>query len=356
MAKNIDVGAFEVAERAGEVRRSWSDDGSYCVWTYTPVTSFSRNWNAVTTMSRGLVTTPDGTIVSRCMPKFWNLGEPEAPTLDDILRHGDLWVAYDKMDGSMITCSMHDGNKVVATKGSFSTWHSAEARAMLGEWCPPEGTTAIFEFIHPKNRIVLDYGGFAGLVLIAATHVESGREFDVYDYAALSDWPGEVVVARRFNILAMIETMKDPEAGENREGFVVVLDSESGTKRVKIKFASYIALHGTLTNLTNVKVWEALRDETIDDLLPLIPDDVRPRVDQLVAEYTDKVRDLLETESRYVDSCVRHLPTRKDQAERIKAERADPRLAFLLLSDHDPMPYLWTKVRPTLDETWKYLN
>ena len=131
-----------------------------------------------------------------------------------------------------------------------------------------EARRAIFEFIDPGNRIVVDYGDYSGLVLLGAVDNKDGSDhFTPADYAATTGWEGRQAVPRQFNLQAMLRTVQDPENGPNREGFVLVwLNPDGPSTRVKIKFAQYVHLHSVLSRLNNVAVWEALKMGTFDAL------------------------------------------------------------------------------------------
>jgi len=138
---------------------------------YSDLAAFKKCWNDVTTQCRGLIYEQlTGNVIARPLSKFWNLGEAQTPYIG----FDDLVEVTDKADGSLGIIFVYDDQVHVSTRGSF---HSSQA-----EWATQHirenhndslelfklyaGYTFLAEIIYPSNRIVLDYGDFAGLVVL----------------------------------------------------------------------------------------------------------------------------------------------------------------------------------------------
>jgi RNA ligase len=322
----FDLDTLREYESHGLVKSS-ADALGFTVWCYTQTTAYGRHWDPVTRACRGLILSPDGDLVARPFPKFHNYGEPEAT-----LERGAFY-AFDKMDGTLIVVGNHDGTPVVSTKGSFGTWHSAAARDLLFGFAPPEGHTAIFELIHPDNRIVVDYEGYEGLIFLGGLTNETGADTDLPEIVAEEwGWHGDVVARRQFNLQNMLSTIQNPEAGPNREGFVVAWRRENEPwNRVKLKFAQYVGLHRIMTGLTNRRVWEAMVDGTFDAFLEVIPDEMFDDVTAVAAGIDSDARDIyVEALHLGQEAYSRFKQNRKAVAEFIlkKADRPVSGLAF----------------------------
>lgn len=318
-------------ESRGLIKSSERD--GYTVWCYTQQAVYERAWDEVTRACRGLVLAEDGTLVSRPLPKFHNWNEPEA-----VIEEGAFY-AFDKMDGTLIVVGNHDGKAVVSTKGSFTTWHSEAARELLMGFTPPEGVTAIFELIHPENRIVVDYGDKTELVFLAAINNDTGEDVDRPEYIGEDlGWHGEIVVERAFNFKSMINTIQNPEAGENREGFVVAWKHEGRPwNRVKLKFDLYVRLHGIYTGLTNRRVWECLVSDSLSEMMEIAPDEFHEAIGDCAAEIMEKAQMSLNVATEIAD-VANKMSTRKEAAEFIMKVSGRPisGLAFKLLDGkHD---------------------
>lgn len=332
------------------------------VWCYSQATVYNGDWDDITRLCRGLVTDSEGHVFSRPFPKFFNWGQAEAPG-PEITQYP--FTAYDKEDGSLIIVGLdHDGEVVVSTKGSFSTWHSEEARKMLGDrnWKPVEGSTAIFEFIHPDNRIVVDYHGRQELVLLGAVaHVDGYDGFTPAQYADESNWHGALALPRVFHLPTMLQTVADPENGPNREGFVLVWNQpglDGPSYRVKIKFAQYVNLHRTLSRISNVSVWEALKDGTFEALLELVPDEiydkVRETADELIQTHGGLHNDIL------VQAALTKAgrTTRKEQAEHVLSDPdiEHKSIVFAVLDNKSVSGRVWDAIKPERDGEWAFLK
>jgi RNA ligase len=345
----------------GKIRHSVSTERpDLHVWCYSQATVYNGDWDDLTRLCRGLVTDGEGHVISRPFPKFFNWGQEEAPGPEVT---GQPFTAYDKEDGTLIIVGLgHDGEVVVSTKGSFDTWHSAEARKMLGDWKPVEGSTAVFEFIHPDNRIVIDYEGRQELVLLGAVaHVDGYDGFTPVQYADESNWNGALAVPRVFHLPTMLQTVADPENGPNREGFVLVwplpgLDGPS--HRVKIKFAQYVNLHRMLSRISNVSVWEALKDGTFEALLELVPDEIYDKVRETSEKLRTQFEDLKFDVATTAVLAKGGRTLRKEQAEYVMSEvRPEIRsLVFAALDGKVINDRIWDAIKPQRDESWAFLK
>lgn len=355
----VDFDRLSKYEEAGKLRHSVHPGGALHVWCYSVQTVYSRDWDDLTRICRGLVTDGDGNVISRPFPKFFNWGEPEAPGPE--ITQSPFW-AFDKMDGSLIVVGEQDGEAVVSTKGSFNTWHSEKAREMLQGWKPIKGSTAIFEFIHPDNRIVVDYGDTEELVLLGAVENSTGEDhFTPENYAEGSGWFGRLVPPHAFRLQAILETVANLENGPNREGFVLIWPQVGGPSyRVKIKFAQYMQLHRTLSRLSNVAVWEALSNGTLDALLEVVPDEMYDQVRECSNELISRHADLRKRAESVARNAVLLFATRAQQAQYIlgKFDVVDSSLAFLALDARSAGldKATWQRIKPARDTSWTFLK
>lgn len=339
----------------GKLRHSVHPGRNLHVWTYSQSTVYNRDWDDLTRLCRGLVTDGEGNVISRPFPKFFNWGEPEAPGPD--VTNKPFW-AYDKEDGTLIIVGLDDnGDAVVSTKGSFTTWHSDEARKMLSGWKPVPGSTAVFEFIHPGNRIVVDYGDREALVLLGAVaHADGCDHFTPEQYADESGWFGDLATPRAFNLQAMLRTVQDPENGPNREGFVLVWPNPDGpSPRVKIKFAQYVHLHGVLSRLSNVAVWEALATGTFEALLEVVPDEMYDKVRETADELIRRSNNLYADVMGAMHSARSVSDNRRDQAQWV-LQQPHSSMIFAALDGKDIWPRVWAEIKPERDTSWSFLK
>lgn len=351
----VDFDRLVQYEVDGKLRHSAHPGGALHVWCYSQAAVYNQEWDDITSICRGLVTDVDGNVVSLPYPKFFNWGQPQAPGPE--ITTGPFQ-AYDKMDGSLIIVGNFDGEAVVSTKGSFNTWHSEVARNMLEGFVPYTGSTAIFELIHPDNRIVVDYGDRKELVLLGATEtVDRCDHFTPDEYAETSGWHGNVAVSRSFRLQAMLQTVQNLENGTNREGFVLVWPVADGpSHRVKIKFAQYMQLHRTLSRLSNVAVWEALSTGTFDTLLDVVPDEFYHQVRECADELNSEHGAVISLVTDLADEVAKMHDNRKQQAEWVLANCTYPSLVFMQLDGRDIGGKVWSLIKPERDTSWTFLK
>lgn len=243
------------------------------ILNYTPKTQYERHWNPATLACRGLIIDDQDRIVARPFGKFFNYEEivdlPQGP-----------FKVFDKADGSMLIIAIYDGQKVFATRGSFTSEQAIKAQEIYNREyshieLDPE-YTYVYEVIYPANRIVIDYGPLEDLIQLATIHTASGHET-----ALVTGFPH--IKAYDIHDLSLLLRAEGP----NREGFVVRYDSG---ERLKIKFAEYKRLHRLMTNVTEKSILELLiAGEPLDSLLDSVPDEyykwVRATESKLLALY-----------------------------------------------------------------------
>ncbi len=351
----LDIERLNDYHQQGRLRKSDHPTLPLHVWTYSQKTVFEREWDDLTLMCRGLVTDDEGNIVSRPFPKFFNWGEPLAPS-----NTSQAFYAYEKMDGTLIVAGKYKGELVVSTKGSFTTWHAEKAAEYLQGFDPLNGCTAIFEFIHPLNRIVVDYGDYEGCILLGGVENDSGCDhFQPDIYAEQCGWWGDVVRPHKLLLTTAVEMVKNPENGANHEGFVIVFPNPDGpSTRVKLKFAQYVQLHSILTRLNNVSIWEAIRDGQLEALLDVIPDEMYDQISTYSDELIQEAAKILAAHTVYAATAEVAWITRKEQAEYIKTHAEYPAIAFFLLDGKIEQARLkaYDMIKPGAAESWTYLK
>ena len=72
------------------------EDSPYYLLNYSPEAMYSGNMTEVEKACRGLVVRTDGKIMALPMPKFFNIGEPQCPSLPD-----EPYTVWEKIDGSL---------------------------------------------------------------------------------------------------------------------------------------------------------------------------------------------------------------------------------------------------------------
>lgn len=222
--------------------------------------------------TRGITfNTETGELVSLPFEKFFNVNEKEH-TQSHIVEY---WMRKDipyiatKMDGSMITPVLVGDKVFLKTKKSFfsdvailaqeSMTTSVEA---LCRYFLTEGFTPIFEFTHPDNRVVVDYGDSAQFTLIAARNMNNGE----YIGQEALDYHASTFGLKRpkwFICHDLNELTDKVDSHEGEEGWVIYVAGN----RYKVKTKWYIDRH-RLIDVRERDIAEYCLDETLDDLIP----------------------------------------------------------------------------------------
>jgi len=104
----------------------------YDIWilNYSPKAQSNKFWDEYTLSCRGMVVDADGKILARPFQKFKNYEEHDPSEID----MSQDYQIFEKMDGSLIIIFYYEPRMewIVASRGSFISEQSVEARKMLG--------------------------------------------------------------------------------------------------------------------------------------------------------------------------------------------------------------------------------
>lgn len=217
---------------------------------------------------RGLKFGPDGRILARPLHKFFNIGErceTQASTID----FGQQHIVMEKLDGSMIHPALVHGSVVFMTRmGRTDVAMKAERHLTpeLRDICAGllmGGSTPIFEFTAPDNRIVVRYEESA-LTVLAIRNIVNGEY-----------WPRHVVEGMGLPIVPLhnsaangIEFAAYARAVLGMEGFVVRFDNGLW---VKAKGDDYVLKHKAKDSILQEKnILQLVLSGSLDDILPLL--------------------------------------------------------------------------------------
>lgn len=254
----------------GNVRVSYS--GDLAIFNYTLDAEKENRWNWLERVSRGLMLNwKTGEIVARSFDKFHNYGHRgHYPDRDAYMIQ-----ILEKLDGSLgILYHNQESGFAISTRGSLESEQAIWATDYLNRnfdlYGLPDEWTLIFEIIYPENRIVVNYDGFQGLVLLAIRNRFTGDYVSwnqVQDVAMLHGF--ELPKVYNFhNVTEILENLD--HLGGNKEGYVVEYSDGS---RFKFKGDRYLELHRIVTNATFNRILEAVRWGTYDDMIANVPDE-----------------------------------------------------------------------------------
>lgn len=242
-----------------------------------------------------------GEILSRKFHKFFNLGERDEVTVNRI-----DWtrphVILEKLDGSMITPVMVDGQVRYCTKmgltdvakpcEEFATSFEDYRYDGFCQFVMEKGYTPIFEWCSRKQRIVVDYPEDA-LILTAVRHTVNGTYLThdaMTKLAASWSIPVVKVIPHDGSYKSLKDFIESQEDLEGSEGFVIRFDSGD---MYKVKGEWYLKLHKMVDLMKNERhLIELILEEKIDDVLGMIRAEDRHAVERLEHELQTNMTDL----------------------------------------------------------------
>lgn len=274
-----------------------------------------------------------GNVIARPFKKFFNYEElKEIPN--------ESFKVYEKWGGSLGILYWIGDTPYLATRGSFTSDQAIKGTEMLQKYAMyfdeiDRSKTYLFEIVYPSNRIVVDYGDWEDIILLAVVDTTTGKDEDLYKYC------GGFPFVSTLDGITDLSKIKAQQV-ENKEGFVILF--ESGI-RVKIKFEEYVRLHRLLTECTARRLWEVLKEgQSLDTFLEKVPDEfyqwVRDTEHKIKEEYQE-----IDMAAREVYKRVVKMPTRKEQALFLM-EYGCRSIVFNMLDGKDYSETIWKLIRP----------
>lgn len=336
----------QVAE--GYVRQqTHPDHPELAIFNYTEKCAWDKAWTPETLECRGLIVHKgnEPVVVARPFPKFFNWDERE---IDPTIVQGRVEVT-DKLDGSLGIGYRHKEVWRVATRGSFASDQAKWATEWLhggylmrgAKFTAPLNWTPLWEILYPANRIVVDYKGYEGLVLLGWRHMGTGEirgpeEFHNY-------WAGDrsdIMPADSFAGALLLEPR------HNAEG-VVVRWLDSG-HQVKIKQDDYKRMHAVVTNTTNRTVWASLAAGEDPTTMENLPDEfmswVKYTKASLERTHWEKMAEV-EIQFAHVLRALNGDHSRKDFAAKAQKSPLAPAL-FQKYDGKNVSDWCWRQIKP----------
>jgi hypothetical protein len=313
------------------------------ILNYSKIAQFKNNWNEITLQSRGLVIDDDYNIVALPFKKFFNIEEIKK---EDISKN-EPYKVYKKMDGSLGILFNYDNQWIMATRGSFTSEQAIKGYEILNKKYSHiipslnKDFTYLFEIIYKENRIVIDYGDTEDLILLGVINKNDGSEISIED------------VDLEFNKVQNIDEKDFSKLKknyiENEEGYVIkYLNSNF---RLKIKFEEYNALHGIVTEFSNKKVWEILKNgQDLQAILEIVPDEF---FDKAKIIYDDLKNQFDYLKNRAIEASIeaQKIENRKDMALWLDTNYKDVmNFVFSLLKNKSIDEHIWKAIKPEFEK------
>ena len=230
---------------------------------------------------RGLtfVWNKDGSLFAKylLMDKFFNLNQSECSSYS-LLKDEGIKEITNKEDGSIASFIKLPNGKIIGrSKASFISdqaiqvgkiYNENKAIKNLVDYCFNNGIIPIFEYVSPRNRIVLIYNK-TDLVLLKLRLNKTGEYISIKDLP--SDIKNGVTIVKSFDNLSLDDLIAKCETETGYEGFVVTFDSD---KMIKLKLKEYCDLHNLHTEDLHREdaIISFIIEEKIDDILCQLED------------------------------------------------------------------------------------
>ena len=305
------------------------------IYNYSAKAQYDKVWDEWTLACRGLIMNANYEVVARPFKKFFNWGE-----IEDQVIPQESFEVYEKMDGSLGILYWVDEIPYIATRGSFNSDQAKVATEMLHTKYATsiplidKTKTYLFEIIYPENRIVVNYGDTQALVLLAVIDTKTGEEYSLEQI-------GFEVVKLYDGINDLYQLKKLEES--NREGYVIKFASGL---RLKVKFDEYQRVHQIITRVSNVNIWEHLKEgNDLKEILDRVPDEFYDWVkltEQGLFNNFKAIEAKAKTEFKV-------LATRKDTALYYQT-CSYPAILFKMMEDKPYDQIIWKMIRPKFEK------
>ena len=268
-------------------------------------------------------------ISSRPMNKFFNIEQGEVD------RSNMKLVGYmDKLDGSLISTYLHNGELKLKTKGSIKSeqavaameWldlpENSEMKNFLKFHTEKNNLTVNMEWTSPDNQIVLFYPE-SSLRILNMVNNKNGKILIAENIDKENLVNKDIFVkSHKIPNMSLDNIIESIRNEQGNEGYILeFFDSEYNTHLVKVKNIWYVNLHQIKSNLnTTSKIIETIIDETSDDVRVLFAEDKHfldniTRLENVVSPRISKIE--ADIEKFYSDN--KEL-SRKDYAIKAQAE------------------------------------
>lgn len=275
---------------------------------YTQSCAWNNEWDEASLLLRGMVwDTETGTIISRCMPKFFNHNQQDITHLV-----GLEYEIFTKYDGTLIHFGHLEDQLFMTTKLSSDHRILDLAHHVLDEYphsryeihkfVKEHNVTLVCEFLHPANRIVVDYKGLKEFVVLDIIDNETGNSkfhelnfelssfIKAFSHGIFNDDP--------YNKISELYEKFNHLKGNQFEGFIFKF---SNGERIKVKLLDYILMHKIVTNVTAKDIiTSACQKTSLELFIDNIPDELATYVKKIYFEVSDLI------ESRILDSIKAH--------------------------------------------------
>ena len=287
-------------------------------------------WTQKNKIFRSSIWDCEGNLVSASFPKFVNFGEnPKNFPVPNSLNDCKI---IDKVDGSLCIIDYYNNHLSMRTRGTFSIniaenasdfYHCLKKYPMIQEWIEKNNNYSLLcEITTPNQKIVLDYGNEPDFWLIGAINkndysLMTQENLDILSQSLKIKRPEYYSFSSLNTLTESIKTLIGKEG--------CCLYSKNQQEIHKIKAEKYLVLHHLKSELSSVeKVMDVWLEQQMPDYNTFysyivtsfdyeLAEQCRGHISNL-CDGRKEVDKIVEHMREFVNSKVKHLPTRKEQA------------------------------------------
>lgn len=296
-----------------------------------------------------IVRKSDGKVISRGFDKFFNWSEK--PDLDTFPSDGGF-TAIEKMDGSLLIWGCHNDELIHRTRGTVTAEtmvNGSEIELLKKKYSKFvndlhkfSNYSILTEWTTPTNIIVINKSDEPELTLIGVIDNNTG-ELTSQSYLDVLAGGWGMERPSRYEYDSLHDCIEDVKLWEGKEG--VVLYDETGQYLRKCKSEWYLSLHAIATGVNSVKqvlnvYLESNRPKTYEQFYKYVEDTMDHEIAEKCKDFMQEIVDaynslvdLLLDMKKEIDTYIKKLDTRKDQADAIlvKYRGVESGMAFTLL-------------------------
>lgn len=239
------------------------------------------------------------------VPKFFNINETEETQYSKI-KNLPIRKVQEKLDGSLITPILINGEIIAKSKASFESQQAKIAQNIIDSSsslsffildCYANNFQPFFELIGPDNKHVIDYE-------------ERGLQENKLELIMVRDQEGHFIDVNKFNYehtvpnfnMTWEELLEKQKNQKGVEGWVVKYGEGKNTNILKVKTKEFFELHKIHEESDSYKIiLKRILDEDMDDILSIVPDNKRIKllnimeaVTNYVVSYVKEIENIIE--------------------------------------------------------------
>ena len=316
-------------------------------------------WTQDNKHMRSVVVNYEGEVISASLPKFTNWGEnPDNFPVPNSLKNATV---VEKLDGSTLIVSKYNGQYILRTRGTVDASTLANGHELelfkdtilkTLDTCLPVDVNGnwhysmLFEWVSPINKIVLNYGDSPDWYLVG---VVSHHNYTLWSQSRLDETVQELGLKRpaTYTFTDVNDLLQNVDQWKGKEGVCVY--SKNDQTIHKVKGAWYLALHHMKSELSNIeKVMDVWLEQNMPDyntfytyIFNTFDYELAEQCKGMISKIVDakkEVDKIVLGMNLFINTRLRSLPTRKEQAQVVIASYGETNRASFLFKMLDNKP------------------